>query len=81
MEIDVEAYLRRRYEGQIADIEIVEKEDLDLVREIRPLYFLRCYFYVHFACAKIPATSQSFSYLVNVCLLYYHCRIMFNART
>ncbi|XP_022862888.1 DNA polymerase epsilon catalytic subunit A-like [Olea europaea var. sylvestris] len=30
MEIDVEAYLRRRYEGQIADIEIVEKEDLDL---------------------------------------------------
>lgn len=31
MEIDVEAYLRRRYESQIADIEIVEKEDLDLV--------------------------------------------------
>ncbi|CAI9778339.1 unnamed protein product [Fraxinus pennsylvanica] len=30
MEMDVEAYLRRRYEGQIADIEIVEKEDLDL---------------------------------------------------
>lgn len=31
MEMDVEAYLKRRYEGQIADIEIVEKEDLDLV--------------------------------------------------
>lgn len=31
MEIDVEAYLRRRYEGRIADIEILEKEDLDLV--------------------------------------------------
>ncbi|XP_042499556.1 DNA polymerase epsilon catalytic subunit A-like isoform X2 [Macadamia integrifolia] len=30
MEIDVDAYLRRRYEGQIADIEIMEKEDLDL---------------------------------------------------
>lgn len=29
--MDVEAYLRRRYEGQIADIEIVQKEDLDLV--------------------------------------------------
>ena len=29
--MDVEAYLRRRYESQIADIEIVEKEDLDLV--------------------------------------------------
>lgn len=42
MEIDVEAYLRRRYEGQIADIEIVEKEDLDLVRNIRPLLYFRC---------------------------------------
>lgn len=31
METDVEAYLRRRYEGQISDIEIVEKEDLDMV--------------------------------------------------
>lgn len=30
--MDVEAYLRRRYESQIADIEIIEKEDLDLVR-------------------------------------------------
>lgn len=29
--MDVESYLRRRYEGQISDIEIVEKEDLDLV--------------------------------------------------
>ena len=32
MEMDVEAYLRRRYENQIANIEIVAKEDLDLVR-------------------------------------------------
>jgi DNA polymerase epsilon subunit 1 len=31
MEVEVEAYLRRRYERQIADIEIMEKEDLDLV--------------------------------------------------
>ncbi|KAG2305415.1 hypothetical protein Bca52824_034066 [Brassica carinata] len=30
MELEVEAYLRRRYERQVADIEIVEKEDLDL---------------------------------------------------
>ncbi|KAK9939844.1 hypothetical protein M0R45_016526 [Rubus argutus] len=30
MEMDVEAYLRRRYESRIADIEIVGKEDLDL---------------------------------------------------
>lgn len=34
MEMDVDAYLRRRYEGQIADIEIVEKEDLGLVRRL-----------------------------------------------
>lgn len=31
MEMDVEAYLRRRYESQIVDIEIMDKEDLDLV--------------------------------------------------
>lgn len=31
MELEVDGYLRRKYEGQIADIEIVEKEDLDLV--------------------------------------------------
>lgn len=31
MQLEVDAYLRRRYEGQIADIEIVDKEDLDLV--------------------------------------------------
>ena len=31
MEMDVEAYLWRRYEPQIADIVIVAKEDLDLV--------------------------------------------------
>ncbi|GAB2220408.1 hypothetical protein Drorol1_Dr00008058 [Drosera rotundifolia] len=31
MEIDVEAYLRRRYENDIIDIEIVDKENLDLV--------------------------------------------------
>lgn len=29
--MDVEAYLRRRYESLIANIEVVEKEDLDLV--------------------------------------------------
>ncbi|RWV88938.1 hypothetical protein BHE74_00048220 [Ensete ventricosum] len=30
MEFEVESYLRRRYEGQITDVEIVDKEDLDL---------------------------------------------------
>ncbi|XP_062083133.1 DNA polymerase epsilon catalytic subunit A-like isoform X2 [Humulus lupulus] len=37
MEMDVEAYLRRRYESQIADIEIVEKEDLDLKNHLSGL--------------------------------------------
>ncbi|EXB53717.1 DNA polymerase epsilon catalytic subunit A [Morus notabilis] len=37
MEIDVEAYLRRRYESQIANIEIVEKEDLDLKNHLSGL--------------------------------------------
>lgn len=36
--MDVDAYLRRRYEGQIADIEIVDKEDLNLVRFILIFY-------------------------------------------
>lgn len=31
--MDVDAYLRRRYQGQIVDIQIVEKEDLDLVSQ------------------------------------------------
>lgn len=32
--MEVEAFLKRRYEGQICDIEIVNKEDLALVRHI-----------------------------------------------
>ena len=36
--MDVDAYLRRRYEGKIADIQIVEKEDLDLVSHYIMLY-------------------------------------------
>lgn len=39
MEMDVEAYLRRRYEGQVADIEIVEKEDLNLVTSHSPFFY------------------------------------------
>jgi DNA polymerase epsilon subunit 1 len=31
MELEGDSYLRRRYEGQIANIQIVEKEDLNLV--------------------------------------------------
>ncbi|GAB2274640.1 DNA polymerase epsilon catalytic subunit A [Dionaea muscipula] len=37
MEMDVEAYLRRRYENDITDIEIVEKEDLDLKNHLSGL--------------------------------------------
>ena len=36
--MEVDAYLRRRYEGKIADIQIVEKEDLDLVSPCIMLY-------------------------------------------
>uniref|UniRef100_A0A452YAV3 DNA polymerase epsilon catalytic subunit n=3 Tax=Aegilops tauschii subsp. strangulata TaxID=200361 RepID=A0A452YAV3_AEGTS len=36
-ELEVEAYLRRRYEGEIADIEIIEKEDLDLKNHLSGL--------------------------------------------
>jgi hypothetical protein len=46
MEFEVEAYLRRRYEGEIADIEIIEKEDLDLVcaliRMFNLPYYIAC---------------------------------------
>ncbi|MED6160431.1 DNA polymerase epsilon catalytic subunit A [Stylosanthes scabra] len=37
MEMDVEAYLRRCYETQIADIKIIEKEDLDLKNHLSGL--------------------------------------------
>lgn len=37
MHLEVDAYLRRRYEGQIANIEIVEKEDLDLKNHLSGL--------------------------------------------
>lgn len=29
--MEVEAYLRRKFEGLLADVQIVEKEDLDMV--------------------------------------------------
>ena len=32
MEREVDSYLRRKYETSIRDIEVVHKEDLDLVR-------------------------------------------------
>nr|CAD1820134.1 unnamed protein product [Ananas comosus var. bracteatus] len=37
-ELEVEAYLRRRYEGRITDIEIAEKEDLDLKNHLSGLH-------------------------------------------
>ncbi|URE33478.1 DNA polymerase [Musa troglodytarum] len=37
MELEVEAYLRRRYERQITDVEIVDKEDLDLKNHLSGL--------------------------------------------
>ncbi|XP_073146772.1 DNA polymerase epsilon catalytic subunit A-like [Henckelia pumila] len=46
MEMDVEAYLKRRYEGQIADIEIVDKEDLDLKNHLSGLH--KCYLKISF---------------------------------
>ncbi|GER25550.1 DNA polymerase [Striga asiatica] len=46
MEMDVEAYLRRRYEGQVADIEVVEKEDLDLKNHLSGLH--KCYLKISF---------------------------------
>ncbi|KAK6936184.1 DNA polymerase epsilon, catalytic subunit A, C-terminal [Dillenia turbinata] len=38
MEMEVEVYLRRRYEGVIADIQIVDKEDLDLKNHLSGLF-------------------------------------------
>ncbi|PIA58925.1 hypothetical protein AQUCO_00400052v1 [Aquilegia coerulea] len=38
MENGVDAYLKRRYEGQIADIEIVQKEDLNLKNHLSGLH-------------------------------------------
>ncbi|XP_048444807.1 DNA polymerase epsilon catalytic subunit A isoform X2 [Pyrus x bretschneideri] len=37
MEMDVEAYLRRRYQNQIADVQIMQKEDLDLKNHLSGL--------------------------------------------
>ncbi|CAN0916711.1 DNA polymerase epsilon catalytic subunit A [Linum grandiflorum] len=37
MEMEVETYLRRRYEGQIADVEIMDKEDLALKNHLSGL--------------------------------------------
>ncbi|XP_019095087.1 PREDICTED: DNA polymerase epsilon catalytic subunit A-like [Camelina sativa] len=37
LELEVEAYLRRRYERQVAGIEIVDKEDLDLKNHLSGL--------------------------------------------
>ncbi|XP_057955577.1 DNA polymerase epsilon catalytic subunit A-like [Malania oleifera] len=46
MEMDVEAYLRRRYEGQIVNIEIVKKEDLGLKNHLSGLHksYLKIFF-------------------------------------
>ena len=30
--MEVESYLRRKFEGQLSGVDIVEKEDLDMVR-------------------------------------------------
>ncbi|KAJ3675811.1 hypothetical protein LUZ60_004853 [Juncus effusus] len=38
MELEVDSYLRRKYEGQIADIELAEKEDLDLKNHLSGLH-------------------------------------------
>ena len=60
-EVDVEAYLRRRYESQIADIEIIEKEDLDLVR---------IFFFFFFFCVTILIIFLVLENIRNVLQLY-----------
>jgi hypothetical protein len=47
MELEVEAYLRRRYEGEIADMEIIEKEDLDLVCALMRMFNLLYHICMH----------------------------------
>lgn len=43
MEREVDSYLRRRYETSIRDIEVVHKENLDLVRLISMLTHKLCH--------------------------------------
>lgn len=62
MEVDVEAYLRRRYESQIADIEIKEKEDLDLVSNL-------CF---SISASLLSDTGQATSFFV----LYKYCFLL-----
>ena len=59
MELEVEAYLRRRYEGEIADIEIIEKEDLDLVCAL--MHMFNSLF--HFACIKNAINGRVWLYV------------------
>jgi hypothetical protein len=61
MELEVEAYLRRRYEGEISDVEIIEKEDLDLVCALLCMFnsifcltnIVRCYHGDQFGFIKV----------------------------
>jgi hypothetical protein len=67
MEMDVEGYLRRRYESQIADIEIVEKEDLDLVSD-----FLSLSLSFNFKCIASPLPLDCDLYLFRLYLFCDH---------
>jgi hypothetical protein len=76
MELEVEAYLRRRYEGEISDVEIIEKEDLDLVCALLCRFnsiscltsIVRCYHGDQFGFIKV---SNVFSRDFNILNLYY----------
>lgn len=76
--MDVEGYLRRRYESQIADIEIVEKEDLDLVSDFLSLslsllifnaLLAFCLLTVIYICLGCIPFVITFSFLCLLCLL------------
>lgn len=40
LEMAVDGWVRRKFEGSIKEVEVVEREDLDLVRQYRAMY--RC---------------------------------------
>lgn len=63
METDVDAHLRRRYERQIADIEIVEKEDLDLVSH---KFIILCFISVNY-CIMIRTLEKVVLYVPYSC--------------
>lgn len=87
--MDVEAYLRRRYEGQVADIEIVEKEDLNLVRKsnIRCVVLVVNFLYLQLVkldvwCIQfLPFSSKCISKPSNLALFFSEIYIYLGSRS